>query len=668
MTPAASFDPTLDRAPPSARLLRSLGLLGLSGASVALAGQFVSMRATLPKFISTNDLPKSDRSLLLVAIAIGALVPQLLVAIVWLFRRGRTLRVIETSSRLLSPAIVAAALPPLLCLPPWRTAPLDFLALLSVVVVLANVTIATSLSTAAELARRASTRTRVIFRPTRFVASTLERPRVALGTVALAGLAYGAYTAYLTIVNFRRLSMGAYDMGVYANQMFNSLHGHPFRNTIMFGPKGGSSLAAHAEFGQLLFLPLYAVHPGPEILLILQAALLGLAAIPLFLCAETLISRRAAAVVAIGYLLFAPLHGAAFHDFHWLTITPFFVFLLFYAIRTDKSWLALSCVIALVLISEDAAVGVAAIGLFVLATRTRPRLGVGLVVFGVICLALDKFLIARAAANWRVPDIDAALKAPGESGYWSTVRTLVTNPSFLFTTLLTEKKCVHALHLFAPLAFLPVRRALLLPLLVPGFLFTLMATDQEAASIANQGTIHWIPYLFIGTVLALQAIHVDAGRAAATAALSAAALGIVAHSLVFGVLFYPDGFHIGSAKAAVRMTAREAAQYRGLRVLVDGIPRTASVMATDPELPFVATRLDAYSAALYDADASYALIHAEHFTGDAKKNFGNLFSRHAFGLVDQQGKAFLFKRGDASPGTEAALQGLGIAPKTVPPG
>ena len=45
---------------------------------------------------------------------------------------------------------------------------------------------------------------------------------------------------------------------------------------------------------------------------------MGFAAVPLYLFASTQLSRPMAAVLAIAYLFFPPLHGPNFYDFHLL--------------------------------------------------------------------------------------------------------------------------------------------------------------------------------------------------------------------------------------------------------------------------------------------------------------------------------------------------------------
>ena len=40
-------------------------------------------------------------------------------------------------------------------------------------------------------------------------------------------------------------------------------------------------------------------------------------------------SRPVAVTVAFAYLMFAPLHGPNFYDFHWMPLAVFFHFLLY---------------------------------------------------------------------------------------------------------------------------------------------------------------------------------------------------------------------------------------------------------------------------------------------------------------------------------------------------
>jgi uncharacterized membrane protein len=83
---------------------------------------------------------------------------------------------------------------------------------------------------------------------------------------------------------------------------------------------------------QFLFLPIYALSPGPLTLILAGTIALGVAAIPLYAFSRRLLKVDwEAAVVAICYLIFFPIASANLFDFHWEDFTPFFFFFMAWA-------------------------------------------------------------------------------------------------------------------------------------------------------------------------------------------------------------------------------------------------------------------------------------------------------------------------------------------------
>ena len=76
-----------------------------------------------------------------------------------------------------------------------------------------------------------------------------------------------------------------------------------------------------------LFLPLYAMAPGPETLIIIGTISLGVAALPLYAMARRMLrSEWQAATIAICYLLYFPVASSNLFDFHWEDLFPLFFF------------------------------------------------------------------------------------------------------------------------------------------------------------------------------------------------------------------------------------------------------------------------------------------------------------------------------------------------------
>lgn len=604
----------------------------------------------LVDLLTKNTLGRDLRVSIAVAMCLGLVAPIAAVLFAAFRSKQGVWEVAQRISRLALPLVPLAAYPSLLAASTWARQPLNFLLLLVLFgfgLERALITALTALPTALELALFSSLR------------SALERSRRgAFVTVFAAASAYTAYTAYLTILNHYRFGTGAYDLAIFDNLMFNALKGEPFRSTVMFGARGGNSLCTHAEYAMLLFTPLYALFPRAEALLVLQAAMLGFAAVPLYLFASTQLRRWQALLIALLFLLFAPLHGAEFYDFHWLPVSTFFVFLLFWAIATYRNKLVLVTVLILFALREDLAPGLCVVGLFLLLSGNRPRLGLALALIAPVWFAVNKFVIMPAMGKWWFEALYKDLVAPGEQGWGSIITTIVMNPVYVLTTVFTEAKLEYALHLFAPFVFLPLRRPQYIVLFLPGFLVTMLTTGYGAATdILHQYTTHWIPYLFGSFVLVVHQLQQQSFRRA-VAALATVSLVLVAHSNAFGVVLSPSVFRGGVKEIRFSLTADERQRYGELRELIDLIPPEASVSVTDFEAPHLSNRRDVFALAQEDSAGDYLLLHTDSFKlARTVQNIRKIMAERRYGLVKRIGKKwYLYKVGHESPETEGAIQ------------
>jgi uncharacterized membrane protein len=441
--------------------------------------------------------------------------------------------------------------------------------------------------------------------------------------------------------------------------MFNALHWRPFRSTVAV--PDGSYLSNHAEYGMFLFVPIYALFPGPETLLVLQSSFIGFAAWPLYMFCSTQISRPASAALACAYLFYAPLHGPNFYDFHWMPMAMFFFLWLFYAIARRKvGWIVLLSIV-ICSMREDAAFGLIAAGLFLIVTRYWVRLGVYMTGLSAAWFLLVKFIIMPWAGPWWFADIYKDLVAQGEKGYGSIVRTILINPSYFLQTLATEEKLVYALHLFAPLALLPLRYPALLLLMLPGFFVTLMTTGYSpTVSIAFQYTTTWIPFLFAATALSLRQRAGALGAPARQAGVIALCAGVLCHSYVFGAILQHETFVGGFSRVFFSLSPSEEQRYRDLASLAKRIPPNVSVAATETVIPHVSTRLDAYTLKLTAHDADYIFVYRHHLDSDTKRRIKDALKEHPYGLVASQGDFTLLAKDAQSPDTERTLKKLGL--------
>lgn len=643
---------------PWSHVVLSLAALAVVGASVGLFIATVGIPGDgAQTLFQKNTMAKGMRNTMLLTLGAGAVVPLLLGAIattVWGQRAVQPLRQVASLS---SPLSILFLVPSLFHARLWSSAPLPYLLQLALATLLLERTMRHALAALPQALSEALERVRP---------SPALRRWLPLGVVAAGAVGYSIYFSYYTILNHQKLGTAGFDLGINVNWCYNALHGRLFRTTVLFGPGGGNMIAGHAIYGMLvLWLPFFAISPRAETLLIYQSAIAGLAAIPLYLFAATQIPRWSAVLVAFAYLLYAPLHGPNFYDFHELLPPIFFHFFLYYGIATRKNWLVALMVCVVFSCREDIPIGVAVLGAYLLFTGVRPRLGALLAVASVVWFLIDKFVLMPMAGKWWFARIYEDLIPTGESGYGAIVQTILINPIYFLGTLFKEGKLIYALHMFAPLLFLPLRRWALAMLASSGFFFTLMTTGYAPTiSIAFHYTAHWIPYLFLSVVLALRVLSSEpSGAIRRRAALAGMALATLSHSYVFGAVMQHATFVGGFSKIDFFITSAEKQRYQQLVRLGAMIPREASVAATDHEIAHLAARIDAFTLRDAHGDADYLLINQQQIGfGNTRRTVQDAFHQAEYGLLAQADVFYLFKKGHTSPDTAAARTALGITP------
>jgi uncharacterized membrane protein len=629
-------------------LALSVLVLGLVCASICLCVLVFRLPAAdRDAFLSSNTLSRIDRKRWLILTFGSALVPSAIACASIARWREAAVPWLQLTADRLCPFVLLFTVPLLLRPAVWATQPLSFLVLLLAVVMAAERLLERALSPDSEPALRSA-------------APESRLARIApLAIVIAFACAYAGYMSYFTILRHHRLASAGFDLGIFDNLMVNALEGRPFYSSVAV-PKG-SYLSNHAEFGMFLFLPIYALHPAAETLLVLQSVFMGFAAVPLYFFAATRLSRIAAAALAVAYLFYAPLHGPNFFDFHWMPMSMFFFFWLFHALATRRRLTVIALSLVICSLREDAPFGLIATGLFLIATGFWARAGAWLTVLPSVWFVIVKFAIMPLAGPWWFSDIYKELFAPGETGYGSVVRTILVNPNFFLKTLMTEAKFTYALHLFAPLALLPLRNPALLLLALPGFIVTLMTTGYTpTTSISFQYTTHFIPFLFAAAAIALELRATHAGRAAARASLIALCFGVLCHSYVFGAILQRETFVGGFNKVQFTATPEERQRYRDLKKILANVPPRASIAATEPDVPHISNRPNAYSLKITTGRAEYLLVHRHRLNEESRRHIEETLPVQPYDLAAREGNYLLFRRGNPSKEGRGALRSLRV--------
>ncbi|NWG21500.1 MAG: DUF2079 domain-containing protein [Chloroflexi bacterium] len=182
----------------------------------------------------------------------------------------------------------------------------------------------------------------------------------------------GAVLCWLSIARYDGFNAGMYDLGNMAQAIWSGARGEPLLYSRAEGFRA-SRLAGHVEIGYFLFAPLYALWPDPRVLLVAQAALFALGAIPVYRIAwrridapeagSQAVRPYAARCLALMYLLYPTAQTAVLFDFHADTVAaPLLLFALDAldrrALRQYVLWIALALSLKFYVAALVAGIGV----------------------------------------------------------------------------------------------------------------------------------------------------------------------------------------------------------------------------------------------------------------------------------------------------------------------
>ncbi|MEV7005392.1 DUF2079 domain-containing protein [Streptosporangium sp. NPDC051022] len=230
--------------------------------------------------------------------------------------------------------------------------------------------------------------------PLRKTPRTLDVPafvrgrRHGLTLGALAALAATAY-AVLGLVKLSTFKASIFDLAIFDQAV---------RGYASFGPPTAPSvgmpygqgmdflqLADHFSPILAVLAPLYWIHNGPETLIVAQAVLLALAAVPIWHYAKRRLGPVSAHLVAVAYLLSWPVAQVAGFDFHEVVFVPLLSAIMIERADAGRMRYAALAALGILMVKEDMGLLVAGFGVYLFLTRRRLE-GVGFVLFGVAAL------------------------------------------------------------------------------------------------------------------------------------------------------------------------------------------------------------------------------------------------------------------------------------------
>jgi uncharacterized membrane protein len=607
--------------------MRALTLLGTTAVSVVLCVQGTFGRGQ-EAVVEANAYDWNVRGRIIGAVVL-AFVLAAACGLVVLWRSGEAR--LRWLSHRLAPVAVAGFVPPLCHPKGWSDALTVALAIAGVALLLerllrvsfeadAELALASSpprpflgAALSSRLSRWGASSRAWALRVARRVPGVVARRGPALLVVVMA-LAYALYMSVFTLRMHGRFGTYGYDLGQVDNIFWSTLHGHPMRDAPLGLVNDWGELRDHATLSTFFFLPFYALHPGAPALLVLQSCMLGLGAIPLYRFAARRLSRGQACLLAAAYLLYPPMHGLQFYDVHFQPLAaPFILFVIDFLDDRRYVLCAIAFVVALGC-REDVAIGLTILGVFVMLSGRSMKAGaviagVSAVYFVVMSLVVMPRLGKSNFGVWTASYIYKDLIPKGGQSISGVIATLLSNPAYVFKTLVVADKLRYALQILVPLAFLPLRRGYLAVALIHGSLLTVLTTGYgPTIDIGFQYVANFIPYIFPASVLALDAMKpMTGGAGRQRAALGALLAGTVLCGVFWGAIPPRESFHGGFD--TLPMTPPSSADLQkdaDLRALHAMVPADAWLAVSEHEMPHL-SRLHMLSLRDSTDDADYLL-------------------------------------------------------------
>jgi uncharacterized membrane protein len=419
---------------------------------------------------------------------------------------------------------------------------------------------------------------------------------LAAAVVGASMVAYAGFTIHLVIVNHLSFNTGRSDLGYYLSVFRQSSEGIPLGCSLC---GGGSHVTGHFDPLLVLLSPTFLIYPFAETLLVLQTLWLASGAIPVYLLTRHHAGHRGAGVaLAVAYLAYPALHGVNLFDFHSiaLCIPPLLWFL--YFLEQERARSAYLTLALCLLVREDVSLATLLVGISLIFSGIPRRVRMGLVT---TVLSIAYFVVAKVVFMGHADPLNATANGKGYTQFYeelipagrstsALVGTLIGDPLFALSRILTESKLDYAALLFVPLLGLPLLARGRIQLAY-GFAVTLLAT-AHLYSVHAQYSSALVPILFGLAASALGRIRFAPSlplRVSGARLAKALAFGVLVSTLLcswkFGGLIQNESF-IAGFRPLVREASPEARAFDAwLRKVALAFPKGAKVAANSRIIP-----------------------------------------------------------------------------------
>lgn len=163
----------------------------------------------------------------------------------------------------------------------------------------------------------------------------LKSDRFLLSLIVAIFTVFYSFISWLRLANFFTTN---WDLGIISQSLWTTTHGYIMYETTNYANSGAPSfLIVHSTFIAIPIAFFYSLYASPVFLLILQALIVSLSSIPLYLLSKEHIGNsRLSLLVVIVYLSSVAIISSILYDFHWEAFIPLEALSFFYFLDKGK--------------------------------------------------------------------------------------------------------------------------------------------------------------------------------------------------------------------------------------------------------------------------------------------------------------------------------------------
>ncbi len=439
----------------------------------------------------------------------------------------------------------------------------------------------------------------------------------------LIGLCLLIITSVIGIFRYASYSSPSFDFGVFA-QAFEYMKQTGELKTVVERGYLLPHYAVHVSPIFYIALPLYFIVPRAETVAVVQAIMVALPVLPIYLLGKqyNLSNKTIIGIMAI-YALFPATIGGTLYDIHENCFLTFMILMLIWAVERKKNILMIVFALLTLFVKEDAAMYVMILGAFWIISRKNRMRGLILILLAGVYFVIAVNIIQSFGfeiQNYRLSNMFYDQKG----NFVQILRVIITNPGYIITQFFANEKAenmdkiAYLIEIFAPIGVLifatgkKYSRYILLGTIVLLGIAPIYVYQHDIGFQYNFGHIALITYLIIMNVADMKPKKKK--------------ILLVSSSIICAVMF--AGLIFPKAPGYVRNYMDNKTTIEKFNTATSMVPKDKSVFTTGWVMPHLSRNLQCYDAAYLDSNHKKGVPEYPDYllVDERETNVGNNFA------------------------------------------